>query len=48
MTTFVLVPGMWIGAWAWQRVTASLRGLGHDVYPLTLTGVARKIVTGTP
>jgi len=40
MTTFVLVPGMWLGAWAWNSVTAALRANGHDVYPLTLTGVA--------
>jgi pimeloyl-ACP methyl ester carboxylesterase len=40
MTTFVLVPGMWIGAWAWRDVTAALRGAGHEVFPLTLTGVA--------
>jgi pimeloyl-ACP methyl ester carboxylesterase len=31
---------MWIGAWAWQDVTVALRDAGHDVYPLTLTGVA--------
>jgi len=31
---------MWIGAWAWRDVTAELRGAGHDVFPLTLTGVA--------
>src|SRR5919112_1910930 len=40
MSTYILVPGMWIGAWAWQDVTAELRAAGHDVYPLTLTGVA--------
>jgi pimeloyl-ACP methyl ester carboxylesterase len=40
MTTYVLVPGMWIGAWAWRPVEAHLRADGHDVYPLTLTGVA--------
>jgi pimeloyl-ACP methyl ester carboxylesterase len=40
MSTFVLVPGMWIGAWAWRSVTAELRAAGHEVYPLTLTGVA--------
>jgi pimeloyl-ACP methyl ester carboxylesterase len=40
MTTYVLVPGMWIGAWAWRPVTSLLRSEGHDVYPLTLTGVA--------
>jgi pimeloyl-ACP methyl ester carboxylesterase len=31
---------MWIGAWAWREVTENLRGAGHSVYPLTLTGVA--------
>jgi pimeloyl-ACP methyl ester carboxylesterase len=40
MSTYLLVPGMWIGAWAWREVTADLRAAGHDVYPLTLTGVA--------
>ncbi|UQU67191.1 alpha/beta hydrolase [Couchioplanes caeruleus] len=40
MTTYVLVPGMWIGAWAWRDVTAALRARGHEVYPVTLTGVA--------
>jgi pimeloyl-ACP methyl ester carboxylesterase len=40
MTTYILVPGLWIGAWAWRDVTRALRAAGHDVYPLTLTGVA--------
>ncbi len=40
MATFILVPGMWIGAWAWRDVTRGLRDAGHEVYPLTLTGLA--------
>ena len=40
MATFILVPGMWLGAWAWHDVTAVLRGAGHEVRPLTLTGLA--------
>jgi len=40
MSTYLLVPGMWIGAWAWRDVVAGLRAAGHDAYPLTLTGVA--------
>lgn len=40
MATFVLVPGMWLGAWAWREVTTRLRHDGHEVHPLTLTGVA--------
>ena len=27
----VLVPGFWLGAWAWDEVVAALRGDGHDV-----------------
>lgn len=42
MTTFVLVPGFWLGAWAWQPVTAELRGHGHDVYPISLTGLGER------
>src|SRR5687768_4859208 len=40
MTTYVLVSGLWLGGWAWHDVTAALRGHGHEVFPLTLTGVA--------
>src|ERR687897_548036 len=35
----LLVPGFWLGAWAWDEVAASLRGDGHDVTPLTLPGL---------
>ena len=35
----VLVPGFWLGAWAWDEVTALLRGVGHDVTALTLPGL---------
>jgi pimeloyl-ACP methyl ester carboxylesterase len=40
MSTYILVPGLWIGAWAWHDVTAALRDAGHEVFPLSLTGVA--------
>src|SRR6187401_2381 len=35
----VLVPGFWLGAWAWDDVVAALRADGHDVTPLTLPGL---------
>jgi pimeloyl-ACP methyl ester carboxylesterase len=36
-----------LGAWAWREVTRALREAGHEVYPLTLTGVAdRAHLTG--
>jgi pimeloyl-ACP methyl ester carboxylesterase len=42
MTTYVLVPGAWLGGWAWQSVASRLRTRGHDVYPVTLTGLGER------
>ncbi|MFD5431320.1 alpha/beta fold hydrolase [Kitasatospora sp. NPDC127067] len=44
MSTFVLVPGFWIGAWAWDEVAAPLRAAGHRVYAVSLPGVAERAV----
>jgi pimeloyl-ACP methyl ester carboxylesterase len=35
----VLVPGFWLGAWAWDEVVAALRADEHDVTALTLPGL---------
>jgi pimeloyl-ACP methyl ester carboxylesterase len=35
----ILVPGFWLGAWAWDEVVAHLRAAGHDVTALTLPGL---------
>ena len=35
----VLVPGFWLGAWAWDDVAEALRADGHDVTALTLPGL---------
>jgi pimeloyl-ACP methyl ester carboxylesterase len=35
----VLVPGFWLGAWAWDAVAERLRADGHDVLALTLPGL---------
>jgi pimeloyl-ACP methyl ester carboxylesterase len=35
----VLVPGFWLGAWAWDEVATYLRGDGHEVTALTLPGL---------
>jgi len=32
----ILVPGFWLGAWAWDEVAEKLRADGHDVTALTL------------
>lgn len=61
MARFVLVPGAWLGAWAWAAgrvgpgggsgrvgpsgggsVAARLRAGGHEVHPVTLTGLAER------
>jgi pimeloyl-ACP methyl ester carboxylesterase len=35
----ILVPGFWLGAWAWDDVASALRANGHDVTALTLPGL---------
>lgn len=35
----ILVPGFWLGAWAWDAVAGVLRAEGHDVTALTLPGL---------
>jgi pimeloyl-ACP methyl ester carboxylesterase len=42
MTAFVLVPGAWLGGWAWRDVTPRLRAAGHEVYTPTLTGLGER------
>jgi pimeloyl-ACP methyl ester carboxylesterase len=42
MSTFVLVPGAWLGAWVWQTVAVGLRALGHEVHAVTLAGLAER------
>ena len=41
-TPIILVPGFWLGAWAWDDVAAALRADGHDVTALTLPGLESK------
>ncbi|HEV2359757.1 MAG TPA: alpha/beta fold hydrolase [bacterium] len=38
-TPIVLVPGFWLGAWAWDEVVATLRADGYHVTALTLPGL---------
>ncbi len=46
MAVYVLIPGFWLGGWAWQEVTERLRKAGHTVYPVTLTGLADRAHQG--
>ena len=38
-TPIILVPGFWLGAWAWDEVAALLRADGYDVTAVTLPGL---------
>jgi len=35
----ILVPGFWLGAWAWDEIVATLRADGLDVSAITLPGL---------
>ncbi|KOV93344.1 alpha/beta fold hydrolase [Streptomyces sp. NRRL B-3648] len=48
MATFVLVPGAWLGAWAWEDTARALREHGHTALPLTLTGLAERADEAEP
>ncbi len=43
MATYVLVPGAWLGAWAWKKIVPELNRRLHEVYPLTLTGMGDRV-----
>jgi pimeloyl-ACP methyl ester carboxylesterase len=36
-------PGACLGGWAWREVATGLRARGHDVYPVTLTGLGERV-----
>ena len=39
----VLVPGACLGGWCWRDVAGQLRAMGHEVYPVTLTGLGERV-----
>jgi hypothetical protein len=47
MAEFVLLPGAWLGSWAWDEVVPALRATGHGAHPMTLSGLAEKF-SSTP
>ncbi len=47
MAEFVLVPGAWLGAWAWKGVCRVLRDAGHSAHPVTLTGMGERVHLAT-
>ena len=47
-TTFVLVPGFWLGASVWRAVADTLSGRGHAVHPVDLSGMGERAHLGSP
>src|SRR3954452_23525633 len=43
-----MVAGAWLGAWAWRATADALRAKGHDVYPVTLTGLGERAHLAAP
>jgi len=48
MATYVLVPGLFAGSWAWKFVAPYLREAGHEVYPVTPTGMGDRVHLAHP
>jgi pimeloyl-ACP methyl ester carboxylesterase len=42
MSTFLPVPGAWLGGWCWRYVARELHASGHTVIPATLTGLGER------
>ena len=40
---FVLVPGAWLGGWAWKKVVPMLEERGHEAHAVTLTGTGERV-----
>lgn len=47
-TTYVLVPGFWLGASVWRTVADALRGRGHAVHAVDLPGMGGRAHLASP
>ena len=47
-TTYVLVPGFWLGAWAWRSVADALVAHGHVVHAVDLPGMGERAHLASP
>jgi pimeloyl-ACP methyl ester carboxylesterase len=43
MSKYVLIPGAWLGGWAWEGVAKSLRAHGSEVVSVTLPGLGDRV-----
>lgn len=47
MTQFILIPGAWLGAWAWKPVIPLLEKEGDLALAVTLTGMGERVHLAT-
>lgn len=47
-STFVLVPGFWLGASVWRAVADALSGRGHAVHAVDLAGMGERAHLASP
>lgn len=47
-TTYVLVPGFWVGASVWRAVADALREQGHTVHAVDLAGMGERAHLAAP
>ncbi len=43
MPKFILLPGAWLGSWAWLPTAALMWREGHPAYGVTLTGMGERV-----
>ena len=48
MYNYVLIPGAWLGGWAWDKVDHILERSDHNVFPITLTGMGERVHLASP
>jgi pimeloyl-ACP methyl ester carboxylesterase len=48
MAAYMLVGGAWLGGWCWRPVARRLREAGHEVYPVTPTGLGERSHLSNP
>jgi pimeloyl-ACP methyl ester carboxylesterase len=48
MATFVVAHGAWSAGWSWRKMHPLLRGLGHELYVPTCTGLGERRHLSSP
>jgi pimeloyl-ACP methyl ester carboxylesterase len=48
MSTYVLIPGAWLGGWTWEGVAEAMRAQGSQVLSVTLPGLGDRVAEASP